>query len=60
MTRLQAGLGTWVVGVALLEDNMAVVAASSSTLHLVDTSAAPQELLRITSLPALPSCVAAG
>ncbi|KAG0710375.1 WD repeat-containing protein on Y chromosome [Chionoecetes opilio] len=56
----KVSLGTWVVGVALLEDNMAVVAASSSTLHLVDTSAAPQELLRITNLPALPSCVAAG
>ncbi|XP_063861333.1 uncharacterized protein LOC135101369 isoform X1 [Scylla paramamosain] len=56
----KAGLGTWVVGVALLEDNIAVVAASSSTLHLVDTSTTPQELLRITSLPALPSCVTAG
>lgn len=56
----QVGLGTWVVGVALLEYNVAVVAASSSTLHLVDTSTTPQEMLRITNLPALPSCVAAG
>ncbi|XP_050731434.1 uncharacterized protein LOC127005996 [Eriocheir sinensis] len=56
----KVGLGTWVVGVALLEDNVAVVAASSSTLHLVDTSTTPQEMLRITNLPALPSCVAAG
>ncbi|MPC13699.1 WD repeat-containing protein on Y chromosome [Portunus trituberculatus] len=59
-TSHKTGLGTWVVGVALLEDNIAVVAASSSTLLLVDTSTTPQELLRITNLPALPSCVAAG
>ncbi|KAK7069304.1 hypothetical protein SK128_012744 [Halocaridina rubra] len=40
---------------------MAVMAASSSTLHFVDTSnSVPQEILRITHLPALPTCIAAG
>ncbi|XP_042206456.1 uncharacterized protein LOC121855539 [Homarus americanus] len=57
----KVSLGTWVVDVALVEDGVAVVAASSSTLHLVEmTAGVAQEMMRITNLPALPSCLAAG
>ncbi|XP_066950687.1 uncharacterized protein [Macrobrachium rosenbergii] len=57
----KTGLGTWIVEVAMVEEEMAVMAASSSTLHFVETSSAvPAEILRITHLPNLPSCIAAG
>ncbi|XP_071546087.1 uncharacterized protein [Panulirus ornatus] len=57
----KVNLGTWVVDVALVEEEVAVVAATSSTLHLVEASSgAAQELLRITNLPHMPSCLAAG
>ncbi|XP_045623251.1 uncharacterized protein [Procambarus clarkii] len=57
----KVGLGTWVVEVAVMEEEVAVVAASSSTLHMVEAaSGAAQELLRLTHLPAMPACLAAG
>ncbi|XP_068208467.1 uncharacterized protein [Palaemon carinicauda] len=57
----KTNLGTWIVEVAMVEEEMAVMAASSSTLHFVETSGAvPGEILRITNLPNLPSCIAAG
>ncbi|KAK3889289.1 hypothetical protein Pcinc_006710 [Petrolisthes cinctipes] len=56
----KVGVGSWVVGVAGVEEGVAAVVASSSTLHFLETSTSPQELLRVTSLPALPSCIAAG
>nr|XP_053651690.1 uncharacterized protein LOC128701793 [Cherax quadricarinatus] len=60
-TLRKVSLGTWVVEVAVLEEEVVMVAGSSSTLHVLEAaSGAAQELLRVTHLPAMPACLAAG